>query len=86
MLPSKAWAQTLAGTYSVCMDSQLKISGMTAITVIIYWDWYNATPYDYLLFYLNPLASLKFTSFSFYKQEIYALTLEKTRLARQCPR
>jgi len=32
----------LAGIYSVCMDSRLKTSGMTTITVIIYWDWYNA--------------------------------------------
>jgi len=40
MLPSQAWAQALAGTYSDYMDSRLKISGMTAITVIIYWDWY----------------------------------------------
>ena len=31
----------LAGIYSVRMDSRLKISGMTTITVIIYWDWYD---------------------------------------------
>jgi len=53
MLPSQTWAQALAGTYSVCMDSRLKISGITAITMIIYWDWHNATPYDYLLFTLT---------------------------------
>jgi len=49
MLPSQAWAQALAETYSVFMDFRLNISGMTAITVIIYWDWYNATPYNYPL-------------------------------------
>ena len=32
----------LAGIYSVQMDSRLKTSGMTTITVIIYWDWYNS--------------------------------------------
>jgi len=31
----------LAGIYSVRMDSRLKTSGMTTITVIIYWDWCN---------------------------------------------
>ena len=31
----------LAGIYSVRMDSRLKTSGMTTITVIIYWDWYK---------------------------------------------
>ncbi len=33
----------LAGIYSVQMDSRLKTSGMTTITVIIYWDWYYIT-------------------------------------------
>ena len=41
--PSQAWVRALAGIYSVYMDSRLKISGMTAITVIIYWGWYNLT-------------------------------------------
>jgi len=41
MLPSQAWAQALAGIDSVHMDSRLKILGMTAMTVIIYWDWYS---------------------------------------------
>jgi len=31
----------LAGIDSVRMDSRLKTSGMTTITVMIYWDWYN---------------------------------------------